>query len=58
MKRRFEELCQTCACYYTNWEPQVQDLMDEQAPGEDCSQGQHTWEFGECPGWSELADED
>lgn len=51
MKMRLQTQCRNCAAYYRNWTDNVEEEMNELAPGEDCSQGQPTWKTSKCPGW-------
>ena len=41
--------CSDCICYCANWDDEVEDMMDEQAPGEECSNGGNCSDPDPCP---------
>ncbi len=49
MNQRYLIDCFDCECFYSNWDEEVQKTMDEQAPGEECSQSQDTLAPSPCP---------
>lgn len=46
--KRLTNLCLWCVCYHLNWDDEVRKTMDEQGPGESCSQGENIGKHEEC----------
>ena len=57
MAMRIETQCQNCACYYLNLDEEVSEVMETQAPGEECTCGMNPWWEEKCPSWIDC-DED
>ena len=51
MAMRIEAQCQNCACYYLNLDEEVSEVMETQAPGEECTCGMNPWWEEKCPSW-------
>jgi len=49
--------CQNCICYYTNWDEEVDDTMEEQAPGEECSCGMNPNSLEKCVCFQDVSDQ-
>lgn len=45
---RLENDCQGCSCWEGNWDDETRKLMEEQAPGESCSQCVDTLSEDSC----------
>jgi hypothetical protein len=41
---RVEDQCNGCSCYWYNLDEELQKEVEEQAPGEECTLGQHPWD--------------
>lgn len=54
---RFKKQCSKCICHSSNWDKEVQEKMDEQAPGEDCSMGQYSMIEESCPLFMEIKED-